>query len=150
MLAKKELKKVIEGLSEDRNFNVLAYSTDVSPWKPLLVSAARKTRQSGLGFVAGLEAEGITVTDTALRTALEDPKIDTIYLITDGAPTHVGSRGPDLPPDAPQLMDQILRETKAVNHLRGVRIFTLGFEGAEEGFLEKLSEENHGRYVRIE
>ena len=148
--AKKELGRVIEGLSEDRNFNLIAFSTDVSPWQKVLVSADKKKRAAAKKFIDSLAAEGITVTDWALREALADPKIDTIYLITDGAPTHVGMRGRGLPPDSKELMKRIHDETQAVNHLRGVRIFTLGFEGAEEGFLEKLSEENGGRYVRIE
>ncbi len=148
--AKKELGKVIDGLSEDRNFNVIAFSTDVTSWQKILVSADKKKRKDGKAFVEALEADGITVTDWALSEALADPKIDTIYLITDGAPTHVGLTGSGLPPDAKSLMDQILKETQAVNHLRGVRIFTLGFEGAEEGFLEKLSEQNGGKYLRIE
>ena len=46
-------------------------------------------------------------------------------------------------------MRRILAETRAVNHLRGIRIFTLGFVDAEEEFLKKLAEENNGRYVRI-
>ena len=36
-----------------------------------------------------------------------------------------------------------------LNFLRGVRIFTLGFEGAEENFLKKLAADNSGSYVRI-
>ncbi len=147
--AKKELKTVLMGLSDDRNFNVIAYSTEVQKWKGVLVPGEKKNREAGVAFVEGLEAEGITVTDWALREALADPKVDTVYLITDGAPTHIGAQGRDLPPDARALMEQILMGTQAMNHFRGVRIFTLGFEGAEEGFLEKLSEENGGRYVRI-
>jgi hypothetical protein len=148
--AKKELRKVVEGLSEDRNFNLIVYSTEVQKWQEMLVAADEKRRKSALEFIEALEADGITVTDLALGEALADPRIDTIYLITDGAPTHVGSQGPDLPPDAKELMARILAETKAMNHLRGVRIFTLGFEEAEEGFLEQLSAENGGRYVRID
>ncbi len=148
--AKKEVRTVIQGLGEDRQFNVIAYSSDVVSWSDKSLVADKKNRNRALKFVEELKAEGVTVTDDALREALSDPKVDTVYLITDGAPTHVGLRGPGLPPDARELMDRILLETKAVNHLRGVRIFTLGFEGAEEGFLEKLSEENGGRYVRIE
>jgi len=147
--AKKELRKVVEGLGEDRNFNLIAYSTEVSRWQEMLAPADEKRRSSAIAFIEALEADGITVTDLALQEALSDPRIDTIYLITDGAPTHVGLTGPGLPPDAKELMERILVETKAMNHLRGVRIFTLGFEGAEEEFLEQLSAENGGRYVRI-
>jgi len=46
-------------------------------------------------------------------------------------------------------MKRIIEDTRARNHLRGVRIFTLGFIGAEEEFLDKLATDNHGRYVRI-
>ena len=148
--AKKELTGVVGGLPEDKNFNIIAFSSEVSPWERLLVEAIEKKRKEALAYIAGLEATGITVTDEALQEALADPRIDTIYLITDGAPTHVGLTGPGLPPDSKNLMERILEETRAVNHLRGVRIFTLGFEGAEETFLKKLSEENGGRYVRIE
>ena len=74
--------------------------------------------------------------------------MDTIYLITDGAPTHVGSQG-GIPSDAPELMKSILRRMKAMNFLRGVRIFTLGFRGAEEEFLKELSAAHSGKYVRI-
>ncbi|MHC4936162.1 MAG: vWA domain-containing protein [Planctomycetota bacterium] len=148
--AKRELKGVVSGLPEDKNFNIIAYSTDVLPWQKVLVEGVKKNREAAVGFVESLEAEGITVTDWALQEALLDPRVDTVYLITDGAPTHVGLTGPGLPRDARELMQRILEETRAINHLRGVRIFTLGFEGAEEGFLEKLSEENGGRYVRIE
>ena len=46
-------------------------------------------------------------------------------------------------------MSKILADTRARNYLRGVRIFTLGFEDAEEDFLKKLADENQGRYLRI-
>ena len=147
--ARTELKKAIEGLGENKRFTVIAYSTEVQPWSPLLKQADKKNRSSAVQFVDSLKASGITVTDEALNIALSDPTLDTIYLVTDGAPTHMGSRGADLPPDAPELMRRILAETRAVNHLRGIRIFTLGFIDAEEEFLKKLAAENNGRYVQI-
>ena len=115
----------------------------------MLKEANRKHRSDAVKFIESLNATGITVTDEALHMALGDPTVDTIYLITDGAPTHMGTRGNNLPPDAPELMRRILAETKAVNHLRGIRIFTLGFVDAEEEFLQKLAADNNGRYVRI-
>ncbi|MDA9264839.1 VWA domain-containing protein [Planctomycetota bacterium] len=147
--AQSELKKAIEGLGENKRFTVIAYSTEVSPWSPVLKEANRKHRSDAVKFIESLNATGITVTDEALHMALGDPTVDTIYLITDGAPTHMGTRGNNLPPDAPELMRRILAETKAVNHLRGIRIFTLGFVDAEEEFLQKLAADNNGRYVRI-
>ncbi|MCA8960355.1 MAG: VWA domain-containing protein [Planctomycetes bacterium] len=147
--AKKELIKVVKSLPEDKNFNIVIYSNDVTPWKSELVDATRDQKDSAEKFIEAIQPHGVTFTDEALRLSLEDPSVDTVYLITDGAPTHVGTRGKDLPPDAQQLMQDILTFTRTTNYLRGVRIFTLGFEGAEEGFLKKLSEENEGDYVRI-
>jgi uncharacterized protein with von Willebrand factor type A (vWA) domain len=121
----------------------------VNPWSAILLPASKKNRASASRFVSDLQATGITVTDEALHMALTDPTVDTIYLITDGAPTHIGSQGDQLPVDSRQLMKQILEETRARNYLRGVRIFTLGFIDAEEEFLEQLARENLGKYVRI-
>ena len=147
--AKRELRTVIEGLGGDRTFNVVAFSTDVTPWKPSLVKITRESRASASTFVSAIQASGITVTDEALLFGLTDPRVDTIYLITDGAPTHIGMQGAELPPDSRELMSKILADTRARNYLRGVRIFTLGFEDAEEDFLKKLADENQGRYLRI-
>lgn len=147
--AKRELKTVIKGLGASRTFNVVAFSTDVTPWKPALVGVDRESRASASDFVSALKATGITVTDEALLFALTDPAVDTVYLITDGAPTHIGMQGSDIPPDSRELMAKIIAVTQARNYLRGVRIFTLGFEGAEEEFLQELADQNLGKYVRI-
>lgn len=147
--ARRELTKAIESLGDDKNFSIISYSSNVQPWSDILLPATRENRKSAVSFVGAIQAQGITITDVALAQALSDPTVDTVYLITDGAPTHIGSQGNQMPPDAPLLMKQILEEMQARNHLRGVRIFTLGFIGAEESFLEKLATQNHGRYVRI-
>ncbi len=147
--ARSELKKAVNGLGENKRFTVISYSTEVQPWSAILKEANKENRSSAIRFIESLKANGITVTDEALNMALSDPTLDTIYLVTDGAPTHMGSSGADLPPDSPELMRRILAETKAVNHLRGIRIFTLGFIDAEEEFLKSLAVQNNGRYVRI-
>jgi len=147
--ARREVSRAIEGLGDDRRFTVISYSSSVNPWSAILLPASKKNRASASRFVSDLQATGITVTDEALHMALTDPTVDTIYLITDGAPTHIGSQGDQLPVDSRQLMKQILEETRARNYLRGVRIFTLGFIDAEEEFLEQLARENLGKYVRI-
>ncbi len=147
--AKRELTKVVRGLPKGKKFNIIAYSTDVVPWKKLLTPVKDSTRQDAVEFIAGLKAQGITVTDEALEAAFTDLSVDTIYLITDGAPTHVGVRGPGMPPDAENLIRRILRRVREINYFRGVRVFTLGFPEAEEDFLKKLSADNGGKYTPI-
>ncbi len=147
--AKEELVRVIRDLPDDKSFNIIAYSSDVKPWQGNLVPADAARKRQAIDFVEGLKADGITVTDLALEYAFEDPIVDTIYLITDGAPTHQGSVGPGLPSDAPRLIKEILARVKVLNFRRGVRIFTLGFPGAEEEFLRTLSQEHNGKYRPI-
>lgn len=148
--AKRELTKVVQALPDDKNFNIIIYSSKVTEWKGKLVPSTQDNKAEAVEFIEAIEAKGVTVTDDALARAFLDPVIDTVYLITDGAPTHIGFKlGEALPPDAKRLMRQIKADVKYWNYLRGVRIFTLGFEGAEEEFLKKLSQDHRGRYVRI-
>ena len=121
----------------------------VSPWKKVLQSATEKSKKDAVKFIEELKAEGVTHTDDALDAAFTDFAVDTIYLITDGAPTHVGSRSDQLPPDATRIIAYIHRRVSEVNYFRGVRIFTLGFPEAEESFLKKLAAENAGDYTPI-
>ncbi len=147
--AKRELSRVIEALPDGSRFNIIAYSTVVRSWKDQSVASSRQAKKQALDFVAALEAEGVTVTDRALETAFSDLKVDTIYLVTDGAPTHVGGTGKQLPRDSNELMQSILRRVRSLNFLRQVRVFTLGFRDAEERFLKRLARDNGGKYVRI-
>lgn len=147
--AKKELNRVIQALASDIRFNVIAYSSDVSSWSDELVKVSKKSKTGAKSFVSKLKAKGITVTDMALAEAFADLDTDTVYLLTDGAPTHIGTTGPGLPEDARELMATIHEEIKIANYLRNIRIFTLGFQGAEIEFLKKLSAENGGSFVEI-
>lgn len=147
--AKKELANVIRSLPSDIHFNIIDYSSDVRSWKKGLGVASGANKKSALAYVEGLKADGITVTDMALEEAFTDLNIDTIYLVTDGAPTHIGSNGPNLPEDALQIMGEIHHRVAELNFLRGVRIFTLGFPEAHEEFLQKLASDNGGVHVSI-
>jgi hypothetical protein len=147
--AKRELTKVVQSLPEGKRFNIIAYSSDVVPWKKLLTPVNAGSRKEALEFVANLKADGITVTDDALEAAFADLAADTIYLITDGAPTHVGNKGSEMPPDAEELIERIQRRVREINYFRGVRLFTLGFPEAEENFLKKLAADNAGEYTPI-
>lgn len=147
--AKSELAKVIRALPEDVQFNLILYSSRVSPWQGSMVAASAANKKDALAFIEEARAEGITVTDEAIEEAFRDLALDTIYLITDGAPTHTNSQGPGLPEDAPRIIAAIHKRVEEVNFLRGVRIFTLGFRGAEEEFLKKLAADHAGSYVAI-
>lgn len=147
--AKKELTKVVNALPEGKKFNIIAFSTEVVPWKKLLTSVTPATRKEAAEYIEAMKADGITVTDDAMETAFADLAVDTIYLITDGAPTHVGSSGDGMPTDAADIIAKIHKRVRELNYFRGVRIFTLGFPEAEEDFLKKLAADNAGEYTPI-
>ena len=148
--AKKELIRVVKALPSDIRFNLVSYSSDVDPWQEAMVKSSKGNKQEAGKYVDELSAEGVTVTDLALEEAFSDLSLDTIYLVTDGAPTHVGSSGRGDPSDSAQIVKEIHKRMKELNFLRDVRIFTLGFKGAKEAFLKQLSQEHGGRYVAIE
>ncbi len=147
--AKKELTRVVRALPTDKSFNIIAYSSDINAWKNHLVPVTSEQKKSAKQFIEDLSARGITITDYALEHAFQDPIVDTIYLISDGAPTHRGSMGPGLPPDSKQLMKEIIRRMKVLNYRRSVRIFTLGFPGSQESFMKQLAEDHGGTYRPI-
>jgi len=148
--AKQELVSVVRSLMSGVSFNLITFASEVDVWKESVVPASDKNKKSAISYVRELEAEGVTVTDLALEAAFWNLELDTIYLITDGAPTHLGGSGSEVPEDTRQLIAKIHRRVRDLNFLRGVRIFTLGFEGAEEKFLKKLAADNSGTYARIE
>ena len=148
--AKKELIRVVKALPSDVRFNLVTYSSDVDPWQEAMVKSSKGNKTEAGKYVDELRAEGVTVTDLALEEAFSDLSLDTIYLVTDGAPTHVGSSGRADPEDSAQIVEEIHKRMKELNFLRDVRIFTLGFRGAKEEFLKQLSREHGGRYVAIE
>jgi hypothetical protein len=147
--AKKELSNVVRSLAEDIRFNIVTYSSDVNTWKKSMVFATAANKKSAVEYVDGLAAEGLTFTDEAMEVAFSDLEADTVYLVTDGAPTHVESTTARKAPDTDELVEQILKRVEELNFLRGVRVYTLGFEGAEEEFLKNLASKNSGTYTRI-
>ena len=147
--AKNELSNVVKALGEDVKFNIVTFSSDVTPWKQTLVPASASNKKEAVEHIQALKAEGVTVTDLALESAFAHLEADTIYLVSDGVPTHMGSAG-GVPEDTPGLISMIHGRVEELNFLRGVRIFTLGFQLAEEEFLKKLAADNAGTYVRIE
>jgi hypothetical protein len=147
--AKNELSNVVKALGEDVKFNIVTFSSDVTPWKQTLVPASAANKKDAVEHIQALKAEGVTVTDLALESAFAHLEADTIYLVSDGVPTHTGSSG-GVPEDTPGLIRMIHGRVEELNFLRGVRIFTLGFQLAEEEFLKKLAADNAGTYVRIE
>ncbi|GIW72098.1 MAG: hypothetical protein KatS3mg102_1640 [Planctomycetota bacterium] len=146
----KELKQVLEGLGPEVRFNLIAFSDALRRWNKALVPASPENIAAAKQWVERLRADGGTYTGTALREALEDPEVDTIYLLSDGAPMKYGEERLDA-----RYREEILTETARRNRFRRVRIHCLGFDG--EGIWPKahgprppsLAKQKTGDFIRF-
>lgn len=143
-----ELVAAIEGqLTKKCFFNVIAYSTKVTPWKAKLVEATDANKKAAKAWVAALQPDDETNTYDALEAAFADKQVDTIYLLTDGYPTKGKVTNPDT----------IRGEIRKWNDSRRIRIncicYVVGdgtkFSVAEnkdmsKNFMQALAKENGG------
>jgi HEAT repeat protein len=134
-ILKKELARVIEGLSKDSQINLICFDAKPRPWQDTLQPLAGQGRQKAQDFVRGLSTGSGTNVFDSLEIALRDKRVDTIFLLTDGLPSR--GRFTDGP--------SILREVRALNRIRGVTINCVAF-GEESPFLKDLAKENGGVY----
>jgi len=145
--AQKELIKLIKALDRGVMFNIVAYSREVHVWSTSgLKAATDSNKSSAIKFVDGFSPESTTHTDDAMEKAWENIKdaCDTLYLLSDGSPTHKGDCS-----DSDMLIEEILNFFRANNKFKKVKVFTLGFKGANKPFMRKLAEENNGKYQDI-
>lgn len=153
-----ELKRAIRGLSardEDERgaatFNVVLFSTDVLVYKEgRMIAATKKSKEKVFKWIdekvqadmqtnlfGGLEQAFHIISSRSDKKNLERGA-DTIFLMTDGAP----SRGKFVRPAV------ILQEVRKMNQGRDITIHTIGVgEQHNKGFLQRLAAENGGQYL---
>jgi len=138
-VARRELLRVIDAIPDGTQFNIIAFESTFTPWRPALVEMEDGIRHDALDYVRKLTPRGMTNVYDTLTSALDDPEVNTIYFLSDGAPTM----GKIVEPDG------ILAEIRALNQMRKVKIHTIGFhlDPAASILMRKLAEENHGTFV---
>lgn len=147
--AKRAIVKALGGVEDGSVFNMIFYASDVWTWNDETVVMEPDTRSEAMRFCESLEAVGATNIYGALKVALEqagatggdewsEPKIDTIFFLSDGRAT-VG-----LSTDA----DETLAFVREMNSNAGVVIHTIGLSGAQDAYLlRSLAEQNGGSYT---
>jgi hypothetical protein len=145
-IVKRELETALGGLREGWKFNVLSYNATYYPWSggtsPKLSTARESSIRSATRFARELETAGGTNIHDTLVAALGIPEVETIYLLSDGAPSRGGTPA------------EIERRVAAMNYLLGVRIITYGFAAEAEGsfnepLLQNLARTSWGWYRRL-
>jgi hypothetical protein len=143
-MAKRELTSVVSGLPEDASLGLVAFNTQVWPWRKELAVATRANKQDAARFVHQLSARGRTAPYDALEVAFHYDA-EAIYLLSDGDP-NLG-----------KIVDPagIITAISGANRGRRLSIYTIGIapgaaEGANELFMKTLAEQNFGLHKRVD
>jgi hypothetical protein len=133
-----QVKNAVQGLSEGTVFNVVFFATSVYPWMDTAVALDKRTRAAALSFIDRQTLQGATNIYDALIFALEDKELDTIFVMSDGAPQG----GPVN--DVATIRAQI----SALNTARGVVIHGIAV-GQKSTLLKGLAEDSGGSYREV-
>ncbi|HEX6812218.1 MAG TPA: HEAT repeat domain-containing protein [Planctomycetota bacterium] len=153
-----ELKKLIMSLPDGALINLVVFSEQVKIWRPTgarpeLVKLNDETRDDLIGnFLDSLRPSGPTNLYDAMNAALDfagrglhdkyyAAGFDTLYVISDGAPTA----GPVVD------KEEIRRRVREANQLRKLTIHCITFgDKNDTDFLGPMAVENGGRHIHIE
>ena len=98
-----------------------------------------KNRREALAYVEDLKISGgATAIYDGLETAFNDPRVDTLMVLSDGIPSGGSVNN----------IDAIIDDVSRWNILRYVVIHSVAL-GGESRPLQALSRASHGRYVRV-
>lgn len=135
-LARSELLRVIEMLQKGTEFNLVRFADNHTSMARKLVKLSGKTKSKAKKFVQGLSAQGGTNIYDTLEHVLKTEQIDTIFFLSDGAP----SMGKYTEPN--QILDEIARLNSAGQVV--IHTITVGYESE---FMRKLAAHNRGEYI---
>lgn len=82
-----EVRRCLEGLPTSARFNLVPYATEPGPYTDELVAASSKKVAKALEWFEENEQRGKGNVWDAIEVALADPDVDTLVVMTDGAPT---------------------------------------------------------------
>ncbi|MEE2890339.1 MAG: HEAT repeat domain-containing protein [Planctomycetota bacterium] len=135
-LAKSELLTAITKLRPGTFFNLVRFSGNPVNLNPKPIKLSPKSVKSAKQFVLGLQPGGGTNIYDSLAEVLQAGDVDTIFFLSDGAP----SMGTFVDPE------RILQEILRLNQESQVTIHTIAM-GFTSAFMESLAAQNRGSYI---
>ncbi len=147
-----EIARAITALPRSATFGILAFSAEVRPWRTEMSKATDANKEVAKEWIAELRLGSSTNIHDALRDAFQmagtgatkkgsKALIDTIYLLSDGAPTRADATLDDA--------NLILAAVREWNSLGRITIHCIGIgEGLKFSFLEQLAQEHQGTFVQ--
>jgi hypothetical protein len=138
MAAKEQLRQVIAALPKTHKVNLIPFQTGVSRVWRELKSLSNGNRRNLLDEIDKIKLAGGTNTYGAIEAAMEDPEVDTIYLLTDGVPTSGSVIDPD------EILEAVRRE----NRTRQIIIHCISI-GMKSTLLMDLAAMTGGEYKEV-
>ncbi|MCA9320086.1 MAG: VWA domain-containing protein [Planctomycetes bacterium] len=134
--AKESLIGILQTFNSDVKFNIVVFDTNFRPWGKKLTRATPDAIDKAKTWVENLRSGGATNINDSLEYGLQMDEVDTIFLLSDGAPT--AGRTTDV--------GEIARTMERANRFLRIRINTIGIGlGARtRRFMERLARENYG------
>jgi uncharacterized protein with von Willebrand factor type A (vWA) domain len=135
-LAKSELLTALIKLRPGTFFNLVRFDNKPVNLNPKPVRLSPKSVKNAKQFVLGLQPGGGTNIYDSLAEVLKAGEVDTIFFLSDGAP----SMGTFVDPE--RILEEILR----LNQESQVTIHTISV-GFSSTFMEQLADQNRGSYI---
>jgi HEAT repeat protein len=135
-VAQKQLIRSLEKLPDNVHFNIWFFDSAVRRWEKKLTKMAAKKRIDSIAFVRKQKPAGATAIYDALKSAFEDPQVDTIYLLSDGQPQGGSLNDPEV----------IRQRVHDWNRTRHITIHTISV-GGEVSLLIWLAKDSGGEYI---
>lgn len=137
-VAKEQLRGVVQGLPKTHKVNLITFETQVTHIWREVKKLTRGNREDLLDYIKKIKLKGGTNTYGSLMYAMQDPDVDTIYLLTDGQPTAGELTNHE------DILDAIERE----NRTRQVVIHCISI-GLDSTLLKDLAEMTGGEYKYV-
>lgn len=83
---RQELGAAIRAMPETARFNLIPFHDRAYPWSKKLVRAKGNGKKAGLAFAQKLQVGGATNLWDGLQSAIVDPQVDTVVILSDGEP----------------------------------------------------------------
>lgn len=122
-----------------KKFNVLAFNDQVRSWrKRQLVAGTDPNREAAISFVERLAPENTTATLAVLQEALSQPGVDTIVLMSDGAPVDA---------EPAEIIAWLRTNAKDVT----INSVAMGeyFQKEYGDFLSQIADEHNGSFIGL-
>lgn len=136
--AKEEILKSLDGIDPNSLFNILAFSDRVIPWANEMRPLDGDTLELAKQYVRDLRVGGGTNLYGAIRRAFEEPKMDTLFLVSDGEPSLGDVTDPGT------IRDHVARWNAEL----GVRIHSIAI-GEQLDVLRWIAKDAGGQYIEL-